>query len=213
MGDLDDVLQRFRQQTQAPDAVEIQRLRLLVEGANKQLQKVNADTEQSQINAAEGRVDFYDKLTLGSGATIAALVSFLGAHTTKLQPTWILRGALISLVLTMIASLFRNYRYPNYVLQIHKISFIRCTRREQQCRLDCLKADPTAIDIKTGQPINLPEFAQDIERADKELETIQEESERLGERLRKQWTYAQFLAISFATLAMCFLVWLAIANF
>jgi hypothetical protein len=198
---------------QAADPVEVQRLRILVDGANKQLQKVNADTEQSKIEGAKGRVDFYDKLTIGAGATIAALVSFLGAHSTKLWPTWILRGALISLVLTIIASLFRNYRYPNYVLQIHKISFIRASRYEQQCRLNYFKADPATISIQTGQRIDLPEFVKDVEDSDEELETTLKEAGKLSERLLKQWTYAENLAIGFATLAMVFLVWLAIANF
>jgi hypothetical protein len=182
-------------------------------GADKRLKQVEADMAQGQIEGAKGRVDFYDKLALGSGATIAALVSFLGTHSTKLQPTWILRSALVFLVLTMIASLFRNYRYPNYVLQIHKISWIRCSRYQQQCRVNCLKADPTAISIQTGEPVNLPKTMADFERSDAALHVILEDNERLGESLRKQWTYAQFVTVSFATFAMVFLVWLAIANF
>ncbi len=213
MGDLHDVSQQLMQPQRAADPVEVQRLRLLLDGADKQLRKVDSDREQSQIEGANGRVDFYDKLAIGSGATIAALVSFLGAHSTKLQPTWILRGALISLVLTMIASLYRNYRYPNYVLQIHKISWIRCSRYQQQCRLNCLKADPTAISIQTGQPIDLAQAVKDFEKSDEELETILKDNEKSGEHLRKQWTFAQFLGIGFATVAMVFLVWLAIANF
>ena len=207
----DDMFQQLMQQ-QAADPVEIQRLRLLLEGAKKQLREVQANTEQSQIEGAKGRVDFYDKLAIGSGATIAALVSFLGAHSAKLQPAWILRGALISLVLTIVASLVRNYRYPNYVLQIHKISWIRCTKYEQECRANCLKVEPAAIGIQTGQPIDL-QAVKGLEKSNEDLEVVLRDNEKLGERLRKQWTAAQFFAISFAALAMVFLVWLAIANF
>lgn len=213
MGDMGDVFQQFMRQQQTADPQEMHRLRLLLEDAQKQLQKVNDTIEQSQVESAKGRADFYDKLTIGSGATIAALVSFLGAHSAKLQPTWILRGALLSLVLTMIASLFRNYRYPNYVLQIHKISLIRSSRYQQQCRFNCIKADPTAISIQTGQPIDLPKSLKEFEKSDEGLEALDKDSEKIGERLRKQWTYAQNLAICFAILAMVFLVWLAIANF
>ena len=39
------------------------------------------------------------------------------------------------------------------------------------------------------------------------------DNEKLGERLRKQWTYSQFASLSFALLAIILLVWLAIANF
>jgi hypothetical protein len=130
-----------------------------------------------------------------------------------LQPPWILRGALISLVLTIVAGLFRNYRYPNYVLQIHKISWIRCSRYQQQCRLNCLKADPTAISIQTGQPIDLSKTIKEFEKSDKDLEAVLKDNEKTGERLRKEWPYAQSLSIAFALLAMIFLVWLAIVNF
>jgi hypothetical protein len=216
MSDFDDPLRDFMQRympQQRADPQELHRLRVLLEGAEKQRQKVYADIEQSRIDSAKGRVDFFDRLTIGSGATIAALVSFLGAHTSKLQPTWILRGALVSLVLTMIAGLFRNYRYPNYVLQIHKISLLNSSRYQQQCRLNCLKADPTAISIQTGQQIDLPKTIKDFEKSDEELETHVVDARKLGRRLEKQWTYAQFVCISFATLAAVLLVWLAIANF
>lgn len=191
---------------------------MLWENANKQLQKVNSDIEGSQIEAAKGRADFYDKLTFGAGATIAALVSFLGVHSTKLHPAWIFRGALLSLVLTVVAGLFRNYRYPNYVLQIHKISFIRCTRFEQQCRLNFYEvdhqADPDAIiALQTGKPFNMSQFTKDIEKANEELEPVLRNTERIAERLQKQWTYAQNFSIGFALIAAIFLVWLAIANF
>jgi hypothetical protein len=213
MGDVPDLLQQFMQRQQQADPQEIHRLRLLLDSADKQLQKVNTDREQYQIESAKGRVDFFDKLTIGAGATIAAIVSFLGAHSGKLQPSWIFRAALISLVLTMVASLYRNYRYPNYVLQIHKISWIRCSRYQQQCRLNCFRADPTAVSIQTGQPIDVPKTVEEFQKSDAELETILKDNEKLSERMNKEWVYSQFLSISFATLAMIFLAWLAFASF
>ncbi len=195
------------------DPHEIHRLRLLLDAANRQKRDVESVRNDSQVESAKGRVDFYDRLTIGSGATIAALVSFLGTHSEKLQPRWILRSALISLVLTMLASLFRNYRYPNYVLQIHKISWINCCRYEQQCRLNLIRAEPGTVSIRTGQPIDSDTVTESIGKSDQEIEALLKECLEASEHLRKQWTYAQFASIGFAALAMIFLVWLAIANF
>jgi hypothetical protein len=74
MNDLNDSWEHLFQQTHGADPVEIQRVRLLLDGADKQLRKVDADRERHQIESAQGRVDFYDRLTIGAGATIAALV-------------------------------------------------------------------------------------------------------------------------------------------
>jgi cell division protein FtsB len=210
MGNWQDMLPQL---TRLPDPQEIQRLRLLHEGAVKQLQKVESDKERDQLDSAQGRVGFFDKLTIGAGATIAALVSFLGAHSSKLQPAWILRGALFFLALTMVAALFRNFRYPNYVLQIHKISWIRCTRYEQQCRLNYIKADPTVVSITTGEPIDVATLVEECKKSETEIEQLDQESARVAERLRKQWAYAESLCISFACIAVILLLWLAFVNF
>ena len=152
----------------------------------------------------EGLIFMTDSL---SAQVRQLLLSYLlGTHAAKLQPPWILRGALISLVLTIVAGLFRNYRYPNYVLQIHKISWIRCSRYQQQCRLNCLKADPTAIS-DSDRPANrlVQNYQRMLRSQDKDLEAVLEDNEKTGERLRKEWTYAQSLSIAFALLAMIFL--------
>jgi hypothetical protein len=98
-------------------------------------------------------------------------------------------------------------------LQIHKISWIRCTRYEQQCRLNYIKADPSVFSFTTGEPIDVAKLVEECEKSETEIEQVIQESTRAAERLRKQWAYAQFLCISFACLAMIFLVWLAFVNF
>ncbi len=212
MGDSHNLSEYFKQH-QPADPQEIQRLHLLLDRADKQVQKVEADIELNQIESANGRVDFYDRITIGSGATIAALVSFLGGHSAKLQPAWLLRGALISLVLAMAASLFRNYRYPNYVLTVHKISYIRRLRYQKSCRSNFIKAAPAAIDVRTGLPIDVVKSSNEFEKSDAELKKLEDERVKLAERLRKEWTYSQNFSMTLAICAMVFLVWLAIVNF
>jgi hypothetical protein len=212
MNEWQEMLEQFRRHP-LTDEQEIQRLRLLHDKANKQLREVESDKEQDQIESAKGRVAFFDRLTIGAGAAITALVSFLGAHSTKLHPAWILRAALISLVLTMIAGLFRNYRYPNYVMKIHQVSWTRCSRYEQECRVNYLKADQTTVNVRTGQTIDIDEVSKNFEQSNKELEELSQKADKEAKRLERHWKYAQNLCISFAALAMVCLVWLALANF
>jgi len=193
-------------------AIENQRLRLLHDGAQKQLRTTESDLTLAQVDSAKGRLDFFDRLTIGAGAAITALVSFLGAHSTKLQPAWILRAALVSLVLTMLAALYRNFRYPNYVLLVHKISWMSAARYEQKCRFDCIRADPTAVSFQTGGNIG-SDAIKDSEKSVEDVAQVIKEHNVKSERLRKEWTCAQYLCMSFAALAMIFLVWLALANF
>jgi hypothetical protein len=197
-----------------PGSPELQRLLLLLDGADKQLRKTESDVEQSQLDSGQGRVEYFEKLTIGSGAAIAALVSFLGSHSATLHPRWILRSSLILLGLTMLAGLFRNFRYPNYVMQIRKISWIRSSRYQQRCKCDCIKANPaTQIDIHTGQLINIAQTIKGLEESDVELGRVVKEQERKGERLRKQWAYAEWFCLASVVLSMASLIWLALSNF
>lgn len=211
MDPLEEMMSRF--QRPLADSQELQRLRMLVEAADKQLRKSEADIEQSQIDSSQGRVEYFEKITIGAGAAIAALVSFLGSHSASLHPKWILRSSLVLLGLTMLAGLFRNFRYPNYVMQIRKISWIRCSRYQQRCRRDYLSADTTAVSIQTGQLIDTEKTMKELDESDVEVGQILEENETLGERMRKQWTYAEQLCLALAFLSMASLIWLGLSNF
>jgi hypothetical protein len=211
VGDWREMLPDFGQPLS--DAQEIQRPQLLLDGADKQLRKVETDREKSQLEGAQGRVNFIDKLTIGAGAAIAALVSFLGSHSAGLHPRWILNSALTCLAFTMLAGLIRNYRYPNYVMQIHKISWIRCSIYQQQCRLNCIRADPNTVSIQTGKPINIEKTIKDFTESEAQARAALTEQEKIGEHLLKQWTYAENLCLTFVFLSMVSLICLAIFNF
>jgi hypothetical protein len=210
-----DPLQEMMAQFHRPltSSQELQRLRMLAEAADKQLRKSEADIEQSQIDSSQGRVEYFEKITIGAGATIAALVSFLGSHSATLHPKWILRSSLICLGLTMLTALYRNFRYPNYVMQIRKISWIRCSRYQQRCRRDYLSEDTTAVSIQTGESIDTAKTLKELDESDVDVGQLLEENEKMGERLRKQWKYAENLCLTLAFLSMAFLIWLGLSNF
>jgi hypothetical protein len=60
--------------------------------------RVQSDN-QIQVDSAKDRTPYFEKLTIGCGAAIAATVSFLGGSDKHaLHPTWVLRCSLVALV-------------------------------------------------------------------------------------------------------------------
>jgi hypothetical protein len=47
--------------------VEVQRLTILFEDAGRALEKAISDINQGQIDAANGRTAYFDRLTIGAG--------------------------------------------------------------------------------------------------------------------------------------------------
>jgi hypothetical protein len=90
------------------------------------------------VKVAEGlgkeKTQFFEKLALGSGATIAALVSFLGARKDALSPRWLLRSSIVSLALVILLSLYRNWRYQFYALRSSRREYFAALQREQRTR-------------------------------------------------------------------------------
>jgi hypothetical protein len=115
------------------DYVEVERLRRLLQSADQSVRDAEADYSETQLDLAKGKTQYFEKLAIGSGAAIAAIVSFLGVHAGKLQPVRIMQCSIISLV----AALYRNFRYPYYVLAVKNLSWIHAKRYQQQCKKGC----------------------------------------------------------------------------
>jgi hypothetical protein len=100
-------------------------------GTSEQAYNFAADRHQqafevltkTQLEAATQRTSFFEKIAIGSGATIAALVSFLGTHAAGLHPHWVLRCSLVSLAIAMVSALYRNYMYPHYQVSANARQF------------------------------------------------------------------------------------------
>jgi hypothetical protein len=99
---------QHQQQTQ----LDTQRLKVLFDEASAQYSEKASQFNAYQTDAASERTSFYDKIAIGAGAAIAAMVSFLGAKPHTLEPRWMLRASLVTLGLTMFTALLRNFLYP-----------------------------------------------------------------------------------------------------
>jgi hypothetical protein len=170
---------------------------------------------QAQLDGAKDRTQYFEKLTIGSGAAIAAIVSFLGASDKRsLHPEWTLRCSLVALVLALFTALYRNWRYQNYVLAVKRRLWSEAGRDEQRCRNDLfLGASLPIFGWDTGKPINMDEWKAKFAKSDAEAESaiarcLKDEQHRFTE-IR----VAGNVCLGSICIAMAALVVLAFFNF
>jgi hypothetical protein len=69
------------------------------------------------------------------------------------------------------------------------------------------------VSIQTGDFIDTDKAIKDFDESDLELGAILDENEKLGERMRKQWKYAENICLILVFLSMASLIWLGLSNF
>jgi hypothetical protein len=193
--------------------VEIQRLKILFGNASESLNKAIAEINQSQIDVANGRTAYFDRLTIGTGAVIAAIVSFLGGHASTLHPEWLLRCSLVSLTLALLAGLYRSFRYPYYIMQVRRVVWIEAARYEQKIRGELIVASGPTVAIRTGNLINKTKILEEFGSSDVELDTVIKDNIKKRELLLKECHSAEAVCLAAIAIAMFSLVWLALCTF
>jgi len=146
------------------NSLEQERLKTRLESAAKHATDMNLRAVQVSIEIGKEKTQYFEKLALAAGGTIALVVSFVGAHSGRLQPTWLLRSALITLVLAMIAAVYRNWKFPFYMLAVHSRQQYVAQLERERCRRDYIVAFP-AVAMESGKMIDaqayLKDFAED----------------------------------------------------
>ena len=173
------------------------------ERAQEQANKADAAAEQAKVDIAKERTQFFEKLAIGSGAAITALVSFLGAHSEKLRPPWILRTSLVSLVVAILAALCRSLTYQEYFPSTADILRSKLRLEEQKLKRE--------RNLQGGgeQPADVNRLAG----------LIKETQEALPKKeCEKRWLFrglktAEIVCLLAVAVAMVSLVWLALVNF
>src|SRR5690242_19846475 len=94
----------------SPDVPPATRETILRSHWDAAINSANTMSEQAakvRLDIGKDRVAYFEKIAVGAGAAVTLLVTFVGSHSPRLQPKWLFRAALISLVLAMIAAMFR----------------------------------------------------------------------------------------------------------
>jgi hypothetical protein len=124
---------------------------------------------QVSVDISKEKTQYFEKIALASAGTIALVVSFVGSHAGRLQPPWLLRSALIVLVLAMITAMYRNLKYPYYLMACYSKQNYSAMRHREQCRLELLLKFPDQS-LKHGKPIDVQETKEQFGKVDKGFE-------------------------------------------
>jgi hypothetical protein len=102
-----------------------ERVKVPVESHERRIQKAidfQNKASQLQSNASvkigDEKVQYFEKIALGSGATIAAIVSFMGANSSSVHTPRLVRWALLMLFLALFTAMLRNWVFPFYTLRV-----------------------------------------------------------------------------------------------
>ena len=174
--------------------------------------RAKAEFDEAQVTVAADKTDFFQKLTLGSGAAIAALISFLATHASGLQPRWMLRVSLLSLAATLLSSSFRTFRYPYYVVQVRKRVWFEAVGEQYDCEQALLTNYPTAPLAGIHFIVDDAGWTQFRQSASVRRDTI-ETVKRHERKYQLQWQWAERVSLLSVCIAMIALVWLALRNF
>jgi hypothetical protein len=195
-----------------PSQLEQQRLRALVDSASKHATDVNLRAVQVTSEISKEKTQYFEKLALASGATIALLVSFVGAHSARLQPPWLLRSALIVLVLAMIAAMYRNWKYPYYLYAVYARQDSQAKQEQERCKRDYVVAFPT-ISMEAGEPIDVPGYLENFAKNEKILSKQISESRKIEDAAFNMVKYVEWLTLFLIVAGMALIVALAWRNF
>lgn len=195
------------------DTVEYARTKLLLDHANKKLDKAIADINQIQMDVANGRTAYFDRLTIGAGAVIAAIVSFLGGHAATLRPEWTLRCSLVALAVVILSGLYRSFRYPYYIMQAKKVLWVEAELHRQRCKANHITTTESLVDIHDGHLIDKNELSTEYAQSNADVEVVLTKETAYRDRLLLEWHIAEVFCLVATGVAMLSLVWLALETF
>jgi hypothetical protein len=181
--------------------------------ARKWKAETNRLAVQGSIDIAKEKVQYFEKIALGSGATIAAIVSFVGANADKMHTPRLLRGSLVLLFLVLFGAMYRNWRFPFYQLGV----LLRCELQADQ-KLELYQYEQS-IDLPAEVPISLNDevisrqewktrHSVDTEQWTDAIEKAISREERIFAEVR----YVEFGTLAAAIIAMALLISLTWIN-
>ncbi|MFZ0798887.1 MAG: hypothetical protein WCA13_16010 [Terriglobales bacterium] len=152
-----------------PNQIEQQRLSSLFDNAVKHAREVNARAVQVSVDIGREKTQYFEKIALACAGTIALVVSFVGSHAGRLQPTWLLRSALVALLLGMVAAFYRNWKFPFYVLAQARRNDETAKQERERCRRNYIVAVPS-VALEDGNPIDVEAFQRQSDADQKVFE-------------------------------------------
>jgi hypothetical protein len=172
-----------------------------------------ADLDRTVLDGTKERTQFFEKLAIGSGATIAALVSFLGANDKRvLHPHWILRSALVALVVAMFTAMLRNYVYLHWAERFTNRVWLKKSHEELKARDNLYEQNASLMGKLEENPFDLGPWETGIPKGAPAQKFINTRV-ALDNRLKRAFTVAENVCLICIVVAIISLVSLALCNF
>jgi CHASE3 domain sensor protein len=197
----------------APD-IERTRIQSLFDHAQKHAAEMNRKAVEGSIEIGKEKTQYFEKIALASGGTIALVVSFVGSHAEKMHPGWLLRSALVSLLLAMITAMFRNWKYPFYMFASYLLEQLNADRETERRRADIVQAfGASSISIDDGKPVDVAQSLRELKEVDVLLEKKIAECKKHQTSAFNWVKRAELAALCLIVIGMGMLLVLAWLNF
>ena len=188
------------------------RLEILLRHARQKVAELEEQLSSASLEINKGTIQYFEKIALGCGGTIALVISFVGAKSEQLQPSWLLRSALLALALAMVCAMYRNWRYPYYVLAARYKQLDKAMLDEAKYKRDYL-LQSNVHSLETGNLINTSDVEDNFGRAREVLNRKILEFEHKEANIYKELKVFEACTLVLATLGISFLVALIFFNF
>jgi hypothetical protein len=195
-----------------PDPIEQKRLSSLFDSAVKRAQNANERAVQVSVDIGKEKTQYFEKIALACAGTIALVVSFVGSHVGRLQPAWLLRSALIALLLGMIAAMYRNWKFPFYLLAHFARNDQAAKQERERYRRDYIVAVPS-LDVEDGKPIDVAAYLRTFDEDHKGFEKRIKECQKQEDSAFNIVKQVERAALALTVVGMILLIALAWKNF
>ena len=187
-------------------------LELLASNSRKKVSALQALCSSTQIELSKERTQYFEKLVLGCGATIALVVSYLGSQHPTLEPKWLLRTALVALGAAMLGAMYRNWIYPRYVLSARYKELDEALLENHRNYGEFARTTPLTS-LQTGRPasdyIAHPTFGEIDAVLTAKIKEFKEQEDHIWKNLK----WVEPAVLFFAATGIILLVVLAWINF
>lgn len=187
-------------------------LRACYERSKQFASEANLRAVQVSVDIGKEKTQYFEKIALAAGGTIALVVSFVGAHAGRLNPPWLLRTALVTLVITMIAAMYRNWKYPFYLIAIYGRQYAAAQLEREKLKRDFLVRIPS-IDPDSGQLNDVLAIQAQFALDEKTLNDKIDECRRQEHSSFEQTKWLEHVALALIVVSMGMLIALAWRNF
>lgn len=121
--------------------------------AQQKAAEANQRTSKASVDVGKEKVQYFEKIALGTGATIAAIISFVGSSPASIHTPKLLKSSLVLFVLGLVGAMYRNWRYPFYTMSVWIRTEVEAKLQVEQCEYELFEEHPEIQILEFGKLI------------------------------------------------------------